>query len=54
MSIKGYYYEAEIMGEKVVWVVPHKFGHKVCPDHNSAVHFVSRVVVLLDSVVLVV
>ena len=25
VSIKGYYYQAEIMGQTVTWVVPHKF-----------------------------
>ncbi|KAF8822121.1 BRCA1 C Terminus (BRCT) domain-containing protein, partial [Cardiosporidium cionae] len=25
VSIKGYYFEAEIMGEKILWLVPHQF-----------------------------
>ena len=33
VSIKGYYYQAEIMGQTVTWVVPHQggysFGHSV-------------------------
>lgn len=27
VSIKGYYYQAEIMGQTVTWVVPHSFAH---------------------------
>ena len=27
VSIKGYYYQAEIMGQLVTWVVPHSFAH---------------------------
>lgn len=25
VSIKGYYYQANIMGQNITWVVPHKF-----------------------------
>lgn len=28
VSIKGYYYQAEIMGEKVNWIVPHKLPYE--------------------------
>lgn len=28
ITVKGYYYEAEIAGEKVVWLVPHMFPHQ--------------------------
>lgn len=27
-SIKGVYYQADIAGETVTWIVPHKFGHE--------------------------
>ncbi|XP_076452678.1 pescadillo homolog [Babylonia areolata] len=27
-SIKGVYYQADISGETVTWIVPHKFGHE--------------------------
>ena len=30
ISIKGYYYEANIMGQNVRWVVPHHFVLTVC------------------------
>ena len=29
ISIKGIYYQAEIMGQMVTWVVPHKLGYEV-------------------------
>ena len=29
VSIKGYYYQAEIMSQRVTWVVPHNFPHNV-------------------------
>jgi hypothetical protein len=28
-SIKGIYYQADVMGETVTWIVPHKYGHQV-------------------------
>lgn len=35
VSIKGYYYQAEIMGQIVTWVVPHNFAY----DHPQGVDF---------------
>eukprot|EP00188_Purpureofilum_apyrenoidigerum_P000953 Plantae.Rhodophyta-Purpureofilum_apyrenoidigerum.ctg14837.p1 GENE.Plantae.Rhodophyta-Purpureofilum_apyrenoidigerum.ctg14837~~Plantae.Rhodophyta-Purpureofilum_apyrenoidigerum.ctg14837.p1 ORF type:complete len:597 (-),score=146.88 Plantae.Rhodophyta-Purpureofilum_apyrenoidigerum.ctg14837:43-1833(-) len=32
VSIKGIYYSARIMGEKVVWVVPHRFTQEIPDD----------------------
>ena len=29
VSIKGYYYQAEIMGQTVTWVVPHQGGSSI-------------------------
>ncbi|KAK7088545.1 pescadillo homolog [Littorina saxatilis] len=34
-SIKGIYYQADVAGETVTWIVPHKFGH----DHPSDVDY---------------
>jgi pescadillo protein len=28
VTVKGYYYEAEVGGERVVWLVPHMFPHQ--------------------------
>ena len=35
ISIKGYYYEANIMGQNIRWVVPHHFVLTVCIDLKS-------------------
>jgi pescadillo protein len=32
LSIKGIYYQAEIMGQTVTWVVPYKFSTEVPRD----------------------
>ena len=29
ISIKGIYYQAEVMGEKITWLVPHKFSQEL-------------------------
>ena len=29
ISIKGYYFQAEIKGQKVTWVMPHKLAYQV-------------------------
>jgi pescadillo len=30
LSIKGVYYQAEVMGQKVTWLVPYQFTQNVC------------------------
>lgn len=30
VSIKGYYFQAELRGETVTWIVPHQFSFNVC------------------------
>lgn len=37
VSIKGYYYQAEIKGQTVTWIVPHHFSFE--PQHKSDVDF---------------
>ena len=32
ISIKGIYYQAEVMGEKITWLVPHKFSQELPSD----------------------
>ncbi|KAG6119522.1 mRNA-binding ribosome synthesis protein nop7 [Claviceps humidiphila] len=32
LSIKGIYYQANIQGEQVLWVVPYKFNHRIVGD----------------------
>jgi hypothetical protein len=29
ISIKGYYFQVEVRGEIITWIIPHKLGHKV-------------------------
>lgn len=39
VSIKGYYYQAEIMGQTVTWIVPHKFSF--VPPSNVDIRLMS-------------
>jgi pescadillo protein len=32
ISIKGYYFQAEIMGQKVTWIMPHKLAYQTPDD----------------------
>ncbi|EGD80937.1 hypothetical protein PTSG_01520 [Salpingoeca rosetta] len=32
LSIKGIYYQAEIMGQTITWIVPYKFATEITPD----------------------
>lgn len=29
ISVKGYYFQIELRGETITWIVPHKLGHNV-------------------------
>ncbi len=38
LSIKGIYYQAEIMDQTVTWLVPYQFTQNVRTDHQVLIH----------------
>uniref|UniRef100_A0A914DNS5 Pescadillo homolog n=1 Tax=Acrobeloides nanus TaxID=290746 RepID=A0A914DNS5_9BILA len=52
VSIKGIYYQAEIMGEKITWIVPHErgIGHVTEVDFNVMATFVDFYVAMISFV----
>ncbi|GLG99060.1 Pescadillo homolog [Gryllus bimaculatus] len=54
ISIKGYYFQAEIKGQSVTWIVPHQFvidrGHYMDVDFQVMLNFVDFYQVLLGFV----
>lgn len=37
VSIKGIYYQADIKGETITWVVSHKRGYEVCGSYTTSI-----------------